>query len=404
MRRSLHPSLSILLLQWSLVEGGILRGSSEVAAGREVVDDANEAIVVSASDSGSSSSSSIVSPDGPGPSILGSLDNIFGSVKDFDQYQCLEKMLCEYMQTDGDAVSELINRPLSGFQSATATGLTASNPTDTRFAPAPNGPNFDTPNAPFRPPNFQQQLLQQQQPPPRPGQGGFLGAGGGGSSGGGLLSQLGSALLGRKKRQAATSNVQGNIIRLFQATGMDHLNLFPYVRAALIGHATRSDLKSGGGFVRRGSSCQQMYRQCPTEASGVVDYLNNHNGGLFNQVEPSVNQEVAPILSSIVSDVIGGGGTSGTQTQSSSTGGLAGLAGSDSSFGTIDKLISTALINNAAEMLTGGTSSSSSSSSATAAASGGGLSSLLGGSGSSGSGVIGQALSTFTSFVSGKRK
>lgn len=106
-----------------------------------------------------------------------------------------------------------------------------------------------------------------------------------------------------------------------------------------------------------------MYHQCPTETDGIVDYLNNHNGGLFNKVEPSVNQEVAPILSSIVSDVIGGGGTSGSQTSSrSSSGGLAGLAGSDSSFRTIDKLISTALIDNAAEMLTGASSSSSASS------------------------------------------
>ena len=31
--------------------------------------------------------------DGPAPSILGSLDNIFQSVKDYDQYQCLERML-----------------------------------------------------------------------------------------------------------------------------------------------------------------------------------------------------------------------------------------------------------------------------------------------------------------------
>ena len=31
--------------------------------------------------------------DGPAPSILGSLDNIFQSVKEYDTYHCLERML-----------------------------------------------------------------------------------------------------------------------------------------------------------------------------------------------------------------------------------------------------------------------------------------------------------------------
>ena len=31
--------------------------------------------------------------DGPAPSILGSIDNIFKSIKDYDQYQCLERMV-----------------------------------------------------------------------------------------------------------------------------------------------------------------------------------------------------------------------------------------------------------------------------------------------------------------------
>ena len=42
---------------------------------------------------GSSSSGGITAPDGPGPSVLGSLDKIFKSVKDFDQYQCIERMM-----------------------------------------------------------------------------------------------------------------------------------------------------------------------------------------------------------------------------------------------------------------------------------------------------------------------
>ena len=51
-------------------------------------------VVVESSDTGGSDSSGgITSPDGPGPSMLGSLDKIFKSVKDFDQYQCIERMM-----------------------------------------------------------------------------------------------------------------------------------------------------------------------------------------------------------------------------------------------------------------------------------------------------------------------
>eukprot|EP00095_Tigriopus_kingsejongensis_P006989 maker-scaffold430_size173499-snap-gene-0.43 protein:Tk06989 transcript:maker-scaffold430_size173499-snap-gene-0.43-mRNA-1 annotation:"vacuolar protein sorting" len=217
-------------LHWALIQLSssvpVKRSAEDpaVRSARQLVDSANDAVVVQASDD----SGSIVSPDGPGPSILGSLDNIFGSVKDFDQYRCLEKMLCEYMQEDGDAVSELIGRPLAGFQNP------ASTVQDNRF----------TPNS-----NFGPQTGSRPQPASLASTGG-----------GGLLSSLGGLLLGRKKRQ--TSNTQGNIIRLFQATGMDHMNMFPYVRAALIGHATRNDVKSAGGgsFNRRGNSCAQMYR------------------------------------------------------------------------------------------------------------------------------------------------
>ena len=32
--------------------------------------------------------------DGPaGPSIIGSVDNVFKALKDYDQYRCIEKML-----------------------------------------------------------------------------------------------------------------------------------------------------------------------------------------------------------------------------------------------------------------------------------------------------------------------
>jgi hypothetical protein len=70
--------------------------------------------------------------------------------------------------------------------------------------------------------------------------------------------------------------MQGNILRLFKATGMDSTNMFPYVRAALIGHATRKHTGQ--------TSCSQMYTKCPSDPDRMVDYFNNHNGGIVHQV------------------------------------------------------------------------------------------------------------------------
>ena len=365
------------------------------------------------------------SPDGPGPSILGSLDNIFGSVKNFDQYRCIERMLCEYMQEDGDAVSELIQRPFAGFQAPSTPPTRSPN----RFAPQGSqfgshgqfgsqgqfgaqsqfgaqgqfGQQSQNQQQEFNSisntgePQLNPNLVNNQRPnpfaPPPQSQG---------PQSPSLISELSGILFGRRKKRQTITNTQGNIIRLFQATGMDSLNLFPYVRAALIGHATRSDKKAP--FTRRVSSCQQMYRECPTEPDRILDYLNNHNGGLVNQVQPSVNQEVGPLLSAIVADTIGGDTSSSS---SSSSGGSSG-------FGTIDQLVSSAIINNAAGMFTGESSSTATSPASGSGLSGllgnfGGLSNLLPGTGgntaaSSDSGLLNSALSTFSSFVSGKRK
>ena len=97
-----------------------------------------------------------------------------------------------------------------------------------------------------------------------------------------------------------------------QATGMDSYNAFPYVRAALIGHATRSS-RPGTRVTRRGSACSQLFKDCPTDSDSLLDYFNNHNGGIFNQVQPTVDNEVGPIIQAIISDVVtGNDGSSGS--------------------------------------------------------------------------------------------
>ena len=67
-----------------------------------------------------------------------------------------------------------------------------------------------------------------------------------------------------------------------QATKLDNLHAFPYVRAALVGYGAKNQ---NGGITRAGSgACSQLYRQCPAEPTQLLNYINNHNGGLVNQV------------------------------------------------------------------------------------------------------------------------
>ena len=80
---------------------------------------------------------------------------------------------------------------------------------------------------------------------------------------------------------------------------MDKYNAFPYVRAALIGQATQSR-NPGNRVTRRGSACSQLYKDCPTDSNSLLNYFNNHNGGLVNNVQPSVDSEVAPLIQAII--------------------------------------------------------------------------------------------------------
>ena len=45
---------------------------------------------------------------GPQPSVLGSVDKVFKQVTNFDQYQCLQKMVCEFMGAAGDTVTNAV--------------------------------------------------------------------------------------------------------------------------------------------------------------------------------------------------------------------------------------------------------------------------------------------------------
>merc|ERR1711862_693351 len=46
---------------------------------------------------------------GPQPSVIGSVDKVFKQVNQFDQYQWLQKMICQFMGTAGEVVSNSVN-------------------------------------------------------------------------------------------------------------------------------------------------------------------------------------------------------------------------------------------------------------------------------------------------------
>ena len=94
--------------------------------------------------------------------------------------------------------------------------------------------------------------------------------------------------------------------RLMQVTGLDSLNAYPYVRAALLGSAARP-VTTRNGFTRGSAGrddCSRRYSRCPTDPDRLLDYLNTHNGGLINQVQPDVESEAAPIINSILGEAI----------------------------------------------------------------------------------------------------
>lgn len=71
-----------------------------------------------------------------------------------------------------------------------------------------------------------------------------------------------------------------------QSFGLNTLSAYPYVRAAIVGHANRA---SPG-------QCRQLYLECPAGTDGLLNYFNNHNGGLFQNALPSVTDEVAQLF------------------------------------------------------------------------------------------------------------
>jgi len=64
------------------------------------------------------------------------------------------------------------------------------------------------------------------------------------------------------------------------------MGAYPYVRAAIIGHANKD---SPG-------NCDQLYIQCPSGTDQLLNYFNNHNGGLFQNALPSVTNEVGSLF------------------------------------------------------------------------------------------------------------
>jgi len=93
-----------------------------------------------------------------------------------------------------------------------------------------------------------------------------------------------SAFAGRRKKRQ--TSMHGQAIRLMQSLGLSNMGAYPYVRAAIIGHANKD---SPG-------NCDQLYIQCPSGTDQLLNYFNNHNGGLFQNALPSVTNEVGSLF------------------------------------------------------------------------------------------------------------
>ena len=84
---------------------------------------------------------------------------------------------------------------------------------------------------------------------------------------------------------------------MMQNLGMDNMGAYPFVRAAILGHANR----------QHPGSCARQYIECPNDTDLLLNYFNNHNGGLFQNTLPSVTNEVGslfPGLGGVASSVI----------------------------------------------------------------------------------------------------
>ena len=89
-----------------------------------------------------------------------------------------------------------------------------------------------------------------------------------------------------------------------QNLGLDNMGAYPFVRAAILGHANKNNP----------SSCRITYDQCPSDTDLLLNYFNNHNGGLFQNTLPSVSNEVGTLfpginsLPQIAASTFGNGG------------------------------------------------------------------------------------------------
>ena len=96
---------------------------------------------------------------------------------------------------------------------------------------------------------------------------------------------------GKKRRRKRQTSLHGQAIRMMQNLGMDNMGAYPFVRAAIIGHANRD----------RPGNCNQLYLQCPSGTDQLLSYFNNHNGGVLQNALPSVTNEVGSLFPGISS-------------------------------------------------------------------------------------------------------
>jgi len=101
----------------------------------------------------------------------------------------------------------------------------------------------------------------------------------------GLAGMLASVPIGRRRRKRQTT-MHGHAIRLMQTLGLHNMGAYPYVRAAILGHASKASPQS----------CELMYSRCPSGADQLLNYFNNHNGGLGQNVVPSITNEVGSLF------------------------------------------------------------------------------------------------------------
>merc|ERR1712126_703425 len=80
--------------------------------------------------------------------------------------------------------------------------------------------------------------------------------------------------------------MHGHAIRLMQTLGLHNMGAYPYVGAAILGHASKASPQS----------CELMYSKCPSGADQLLNYFNNHNGGLGQNVVPSITNEVGSLF------------------------------------------------------------------------------------------------------------